>query len=645
MLVLMVFLPMIAALVCCPICGKSERAWFTPAIVVSGAVFLMGLWLLIEPELAEGIDFFCGSGIYFKAGGLRTVMATLAGFMWVMTALASPEYFSGARANGRYFLFYLWTLGALEGVFLAADLMTLFIFFEMMSFTSYVWVVQNETPEAIRASETYLFIAVIGGLTMLMGLFLLDNAVGKLSFENIVEKAPQMSTRLRYTVGICALVGFGAKAGMFPLHIWLPKAHPVAPAPASALLSGILTKSGVFGIIGISCWLFDGVPGWGSLLLVPAVITMFLGAVLAVFSVDLKRTLACSSMSQIGFILTGVSMCALLGEHGSIAACGAVLHILNHSLIKLTLFVAAGVVYFNVHSLDLNDVRGFGKDKPLLKLAFFSGACSIAGIPGFGGYISKTLLHEGIVEYCEHLTEHGLSAAPYRAVEWIFLLSGGLTLAYMTRLFYIIFVADKPEHQHQKAPYMTPMTGAVLAIGGLLMPFLGLTAHLTMDRIAAYALPFFRREPMAHAVNYFSLGNLKGAAISITIGVLIFFFVGMKWLTRKEHGQELYRNVWPQGLDLEDAVYRPALRGLSFVGGMAARLVESIGALLIYGTVDLLFLGAKDKIVPPEDEQFSAYSKQSERSRVERSFSSDLLYAACGVLALMALAAWNMLRV
>lgn len=660
MLILMVFLPMIAALVCYPICRNSERAWFTPSIVISGAVFVMGLLLVGDPELAESIDFFCGNGIYFKAGGLRTVMATLAGFMWVMTALASPEYFSGARANGRYFLFYLWTLGALEGVFLAADLMTLFVFFEIMSFTSYVWVVQNETKEAIRASETYLFIAVIGGLTMLMGLFLLDNAISKLvlaedelsavsyysmlRFEDIVRYAPELSPRLRWTVGVCALVGFGAKAGMFPLHIWLPKAHPVAPAPASALLSGILTKSGVFGIIGISCWLFDGVPGWGNLLLIPAVITMFLGAVLAVFSVDLKRTLACSSMSQIGFILTGVSMCVLLGEHGSIAACGAVLHILNHSLIKLTLFVAAGVVYFNVHSLDLNDVRGFGKDKPLLKLAFLSGACSIAGIPGFGGYISKTLLHEGIVEYCEHLTEHGLSAAPYRAVEWIFLLSGGLTLAYMTRLFYIIFVAEKPEHQHQKTPYMSPMTGAVLAIGGLLMPLLGLTAHLTMDKIAAYALPFFRREPMAHVVNYFSLTNLKGAAISITIGVLVFLFVGMKWLTRKEDGHEVYRNVWPKGLDLEDAVYRPALRGLSFVGGMAARLVESVGALLIYGTVDLLFLGAKDKVVPPEDEQFSAYSKQSERSRVERSFSSDLLYAACGVLALMALAAWNMLR-
>ena len=572
-------------------------------------------------------------------------MAVLSGFMWLMTALASPEYFDGARLNARYLTFYLWTLGALLGVFLAADLMTLFIFFEVMSFTSYVWVAQNETPAALRASETYLFIAVIGGLTLLTGLFLLHNAVGSLRFEDILEKAPELSPGLRYAIGICALVGFGAKAGMFPLHIWLPKAHPVAPAPASALLSGILTKSGVFGVIGISFWLFEGVPGWGRLLLIPAVITMFLGALLAVFSTDLKRTLACSSMSQIGFILTGVSMCVLLSEHGSIAGCGTVLHILNHSLIKLTLFVAAGVVYFNVHSLDLNDVRGFGRDKPLLKLAFLSGACSIAGIPGFGGYISKTLLHEGIVEYCEHLAEHGISAAPYRAVEWIFLLSGGLTLAYMARLFYILFIAEKPEHQHQKSGrYMTPMTAAVLVTGGMMMPLLGLTAHASMDRIAAYAQSFFRRPVMEHAVHYFSLTNLKGAAISVTIGALVFFFFGMKVLTERKDGQQHYRNIWPARLDLEDAVYRPFLRLLSAVGGTAARLVESAGALLIYGTVDLLFLGAKDRVIPPEDGQFSAYEKQSERSRVSRSCSSDLLYAACGVLALLILAFFNMQR-
>ena len=270
MLLCMVFLPMAAALCCYPLCRRSEKAGLRLTLGVTGLVFVMALSLLFLPALSGGLDAFCGNGIFFKAGGLRTVMAILAAFMWLMTALASPEYFDGARANARYFMFYLWTLGALLGVFLAADLMTLFVFFEIMSFTSYVWVTQNETPQAIRAGETYLFIAVIGGLTMLMGLFLLDNAIGKailaeagedlpffgsnLSFETILQYAPALSARLRYTVGVCALIGFGAKAGMFPLHIWLPKAHPVAPAPASALLSGILTKSGVFGIIGISCW-------------------------------------------------------------------------------------------------------------------------------------------------------------------------------------------------------------------------------------------------------------------------------------------------------------------------------------------------------------------------------------------------------
>ncbi|MBR6352964.1 MAG: sodium:proton antiporter, partial [Oscillospiraceae bacterium] len=447
MLHVLVFLPILAALAAFPIWRRSEKAANVLLLGVTGLVFVCALSLLFTGVQTAELPGFVGQGLRFESGALRTVMAVLAAFMWLMTALASPEYFDGARANGRYYMFYLWTLGALEGVFLAGDLLTLFVFFEVMSFTSYVWVVQNETPEAIRASETYLFIAVIGGLTMLMGIFLLAAACGTLRFAELLTAVSSLSAARRFTIGVCLLVGFGAKAGMFPLHIWLPKAHPVAPAPASALLSGILTKSGIFGVVAVSCWLFEAVPAWGRLLLVPAVITMVLGAVLAVFSVDLKRTLACSSMSQIGFILTGISMCVLLEEEGSIAACGTVLHILNHSLIKLTLFVAAGVVYFNVHSLDLNDVRGFGRDKPLLKLAFLSGACSIAGIPGFGGYISKTLLHEGIVEYCTHLAHHGGNAAPYRIVEWLFLLSGGLTLAYMARLFYILFIAQKPEHQ------------------------------------------------------------------------------------------------------------------------------------------------------------------------------------------------------
>ena len=123
---------------------------------------------------------------------------------------------------------------------------------------------------------------------------------------------------------------------------------------------------------------------------------------------------------------------------------------------------------------------------------------------------------------------------------------------------------------------------------------------------------------------------------------LVFTFVGMKWLTRRENGAERYRNVWPKGLDLEDAAYRPLLRGLSLVGAVIARTVETIGAMLVYGAVDLIFLGAERVVRPPEDENFSGYVDTPERSLVERSFSKDLLCAALGVLALVALILFNL---
>ena len=173
------------------------------------------------------------------------------------------------------------------------------------------------------------------------------------------------------------LFGFGAKAGAFPLHIWLPKAHPVAPAPASALLSGILTKTGIFGILILSCHLFIYDRTWGILIFTIGVLTMFGGALLAVFSVDLKRTLACSSMSQIGFIMVGIGILALLSDKNLLsgilsdtvshmedplevlhAVYGTFLHMVNHSLIKLVLFMAAGVIFMNTHALDLNEIRG-----------------------------------------------------------------------------------------------------------------------------------------------------------------------------------------------------------------------------------------------------------------------------------------------
>lgn len=546
-------------------------------VLAAGAYFRTG-------ELEFIWEGFCMQGLYLKLDGFRLLYGCIAALMWMMTGIFSREYFAHYRNRNRYYFFYLLTLGATVGVFLSGDFYTTFIFFEIMSLASYVWVIHDEKPAAMKAGEIYLAIAVIGGLVMLMGLFLLYDAAGTLRMSELYdavraampEKSPQI-----HAAGLCMLFGFGAKAGMFPLHVWLPKAHPVAPAPASALLSGILTKTGVFGVLVISAEIFRYDPLWGRLILYLGTITMFGGAFLAVLSIDLKRTLACSSMSQIGFILVGVGMMELLGAENALAVRGTILHMVNHSMIKLILFMAAGVIYRNLHALDLNEIRGFGYQKPLLKGIFLTGALSIGGIPGFSGYVSKTLLHESIVEYASELAAHGEPSLWIRGIEWIFLLTGGMTIAYMTKLFAAVFLEKHPDRQQEydaKTAYMNQESIFALLVPAVLLVLMGFLPYLTMNRIADLAQGFLHGEMPAHAVHYFSPANLKGAVISMTIGVLVYFGMIRRYLMGKdEKGRTCYLNVWPGWLDLEDLVYRPvfAKAAAAFAGylcGLADRL-------------------------------------------------------------------------
>ncbi len=519
----------------------------------------------------------CGRSLCFTLDGFRMLYGIVAAFMWMMAALLSREYLARHRNRNRYYLFLLTTLGATMGVFLSSDLYTTFLFFEIMSFTSYVWVAQEENRPSLRAAETYLAVAVIGGLVMLMGIFLLYRMLGTLEIAELGRAAELCEKKeLLYAAGGCLLVGFGAKAGAFPLHIWLPKAHPVAPAPASALLSGILTKTGIYGTLILSCSLFLHDGAWGTLILALGAVTMFGGALLAVFSVDLKRTLACSSMSQIGFILVGVGMQGLLGEENALAVHGTFLHMVNHSLIKLVLFLAAGVIYMNTHVLDLNEIRGFGRRKPLLAGIFLVGALAIAGVPLFGGYVSKTLLHESILEYG--------GGPEMKAAEYLFLFSGGLTVAYMIKLFVAIFIEKNLDEERQaqfaqKKNYMNVLSGLALAGSALVLLIWGLFPRYTMDRAAAVAQGFMGLQETGAPVAYFSPGNLSGALISITIGILVYVFVIRALLMKREEksGAKVYVNAWPGWLDLENLIYRPVLLKIfpAFFG-VLCRILDSL---------------------------------------------------------------------
>lgn len=408
-------------------------------ILIEYVLFMLAVFGVNESGASLEIADVCGLGIGFTFSGFRRVYVVVALVMWLMTAMFSLEYFEHYRNRKRYYFFFLLTLGATIGVFLSKDLYTAFIFFEIMSLTSYTWVAHEETSGALKAAGTYLAVAIIGGLVMLMGIVMLYFKLGTLEINGLYEAAAAFMTEGNagdkayiYVAGSLILFGYGAKAGMFPLHIWLPKAHPVAPAPASALLSGILTKSGIYGVLVLSFEIFRGDKSWGIAILVLGVITMFMGAVLAVFSIDLKRTLACSSMSQIGFILTGCAVSIFLNEENRLAAGGTVLYMVNHSMFKLLLFMCAGAIYMKAHKLNLNDIRGIGRKYKLLAVCFAVGALGIMGVPLFSGYISKTLIHEGIVELYAELV--GTEALLIKIVEWLFLISGGMTIGYMTKL-------------------------------------------------------------------------------------------------------------------------------------------------------------------------------------------------------------------
>ena len=622
----LVFMPMAAA-IASYITGrfsKSIRNYF--AQLVTGVTFVFALSLFVKiltsnsaQTLIIEIPYVCGMGLHFTADGFRAMYGMIAAFMWFTSTLFSEEYFAHYRNRNRYYLFLLLTLGATEGVFLSADFYTTFIFFEIMSFTSYVWVAHDEKQESLRAAATYLAVAVIGGLVMLMGIFLLYDVTGTLFFNDLVDRESgcglfgYLSTgRTQVEIaGLCMLFGFGAKAGAFPLHIWLPKAHPVAPAPASALLSGILTKAGMYGILILTSYLFLGDMMWGSMILILGVCTMVIGAVLALFSVDLKRTLACSSVSQIGFILVGVGMSGLLYKENLLAVRGSMLHMVNHSLIKLALFMAAGVIYMNVHKLDLNDIRGFGHGKPLLNYIFLMGALGISGIPLWNGYISKTLIHESIVEYIEHVGhEQGgiFSPGMLRGIEWAFLISGGLTVAYMTKLYVAIFVERNTDESAQakfdamNGKYMNKIGASALTVSATLLPLMGLLPHIVMDGLADMSQSFMNTDHAGESVAYFSLTNLKGAAISLAIGAFVYLLVVRLWINKDGK----YVNRWYRYFDLENYLYRPILLNiLPFLFGVICRVLDSLVDAVVVFLRKTIFRDSKLPQELPEGTPFT----------------------------------------
>lgn len=644
--------PMLAALISYMMgrYNKKMRDYFV--LFASLAEFIMVLMLFpLASNQAPAyfrLDYAVGFGLDFKLDGFRFIYATVASFMWLMTSLFSLEYFKSYRNRNRYHLFNLITLGATIGILTSADLITTFIFFEIMSFASYALVAHDETPGAIRAANSFLMVGFIGGLSILIGIFMISHYFGTSNMDLLSEAVANYtgSQSIIYAIGALLLVGFGGKAGMFPLHFWLPKAHPVAPAPGSALLSGILTKTGVFGLLVISSYLLLHDANWGMLMLVMGTITMFLGAFLALFSIDLKRTLALSSVSQIGFIVVGIGMQGILGSHNSLAVRGSLLHMINHSLIKLVLFMAAGAIYMKLHKLDLNSLRGYGRKKPVLMIVFLLGALTLGGIPLFSGFISKTLLHESIVEQIWMFTEYNSMTYLFQFIEAIFMISGGFTIAYMTKLFVAIFIEkhpyDQAAHHAFDKNYMSLFSKIALLIPAAILFIFGVYPAI-FDRIADLGQTFMFGHSPDHAVNYFAWINIKGALVSIVIGAIVYFsFIRNLLMVPDENGNLLYVEGWPAGFDLENVLYRPAITTIlpAVFAGLTS-IISVIPTWLYQEGIEIyhtIYKGLYRPMSPRTKENFQDRSHNNPEKILTSHMEFGMVQYVLGAVAMLALA-------
>jgi hydrogenase-4 component B len=390
-----------------------------------------------------------GGGLAFRLDALGAFFLLLVGLVAVPCAVYGAGY--SATYEGRY---SLRLLGAMLNLFLlamslvpcAANVLTFLLMWEGMSLTSY-FLVLTETDEldTVRAGGWYLAMTH-GGLALVLAAFLVLAAdASTTDFGDLRAGAGALSPATRDAVFALALLGFGSKAGIIPLHVWLPRAHPAAPSHVSALMSGVMIKLGVYGILRVALDLLGGGPAWwGALLIVLGALSAVLGVLYALMENDLKRLLAYSSVENIGLVFIGVGAGALFLSLGTVPAAGLALaaglyHALNHAAFKGLLFLGAGSVLHATHTRDMNRLGGLIRGLPWTALAFLIGSLAIAGLPPLNGFVSEWLLFQSLLP---GIGSSALLVAPLLTLAvGILALTGGLAAAGFVKAFGITFLA------------------------------------------------------------------------------------------------------------------------------------------------------------------------------------------------------------
>ena len=431
------------------------------AIIAMLALMLMSCYAIGNNGIYHLGGWPTPIGIDMRLDDLAILLLLVVNVVGLAVALYSVDYMRRFTARSHFYGLFLLMVTGMNGVVLAGDLFNLYVFLEVAAIASYSLVAFGCAHEELEASFKYIVLGSLSSALILTGVALVYGITGTLNLAHIASRIAQtgMDAPLLLAFGLF-ICGFSFKSALVPFHAWLPDAHPSAPAPVSAMLSGVLIKAiGIYVLARLAFNVFGVTENELSMLRWLGLLSMVVGGFLAAGQKDIKRLFAYSSISQVGFMVLGLGLGSPLG------LVGALYHLVNHALFKSLLFLNAGAVEYATGTRNLNKLGGLNRSLPVTGATSLIGSMSIAGIPPFSGFWSKLI----IVLACIEGGFYGFGVAA--------VLVSIVTLAYQLKVQRMAFFASLPEALHglRREPPMMALAMILLALGCIALSFVVIT--------------------------------------------------------------------------------------------------------------------------------------------------------------------------
>ncbi len=534
------------ALLGLPLVAAAVKQWSAATRVIYGAcvvicilVLILALAQLLSPDgrpsllrLPLGLPWI---GAHFRIDALAAFFLAVVNLGGASASLFAIGYGKHEKSPGRVLPFYTAFLAGMNLVVLADDAFTFLVSWEFMSLSSWALVMaHHHDPENRHAGYVYIVMASFGTLSLLLAFGLLAGGSGGYSFADM-RNAP---TALSGLVLILAILGAGSKAGLVPLHVWLPLAHPAAPSHVSALMSGVMTKVAVYGFIRIVFDLAGPPTWWWSILIIPlAGVTCVLGVLSALMQHDLKRLLAYHTVENIGIIYIGLGLALAFSAHdmpaaAAVAMTAALLHVLNHSIFKSLLFFGSGAVLTATGERDMEKLGGLIHGMPLTAFTFLVGCMAISALPPLNGFVSEWLVFQAIL-LSPDVPSWGIKLV-VPAVGGMLALSAALAAACFVKAFGVSFLGRPRTTVASGAQEVDRWSLAAMFVLASLCLLIGIIPAPVIDALApAVKMLVAARMPMQSAEPWLSIVPIAESRSSYN-GLLVFVFITIATLAAIE---------------------------------------------------------------------------------------------------------------